>query len=705
MERLKAINQKILKILFFKIIRDAFLNLSPVFITGGLIIMLINLPFDAYQTFITTFAGGVLYDILAALNNVSFGMASVYLVITVGYSYCFNKNCMEDLIPTILAGQCTFFVITDVFGKEGNMDALGVKGVFVAVVGGYLSAQFLHVLLRYRKDRYRNGMMMADLSFYKALSYIPFIVAVVVTIIILNTFICDITNKSNLYDLEVDTITRLFSVGGNSFVTAFFMAIANSLLWFFGVHGSNMIEPAMATIFTPLIDENIMAVSNGLPAPNIFCKEFFDLFILMGGTGTSFSLLFAILFFSKKKSTRDIAKVGFFPMIFNINEIMLFGIPLILNPYLFIPFLFVPVMALIVSYFAISTGLVPLITSQVSWTTPIFLSGYIGTGSIRGSILQLIVLIIGIFMYKPFLKMYEESSVDETVLLYNKLVDLMKKSEDDVKHINLTLRTDEIGIFARGFQNEIKEAIAKNKFEIHYQPQFDADGICVGAEALFRWKHPDLGIIYPPLIFQLAEESGINVSLESTILADTINDARDIRRETGFNKKISVNVSGSVIQTEKYVKALEEHVRNKDFKEGEICLEITEQKALLSKESAYVSLDDIRNMGYLMAIDDFSMGHTSLKYLMVHHFDIVKMDGSLIKGLVSESKERVSELVKSIVDMSNQMGFDVVAEYVETSEQQEILQSLGCNIYQGWLYSKAIPKDQFIELLIEQNNK
>lgn len=387
------------------------------------------------------------------------------------------------------------------------------------------------------------------------------------------------------------------------------------------------------------------------------------------------------------------------------NEIMLFGIPLILNPYLFIPFLFVPVMALIVSYFAISTGLVPLITSQVSWTTPIFLSGYIGTGSIRGSILQLIVLIIGIFMYKPFLKMYEESSVDETVLLYNKLVDLMKKSEDDVKHINLTLRTDEIGIFARGFQNEIKEAIAKNKFEIHYQPQFDADGICVGAEALFRWKHPDLGIIYPPLIFQLAEESGINVSLESTILADTINDARDIRRETGFNKKISVNVSGSVIQTEKYVKALEEHVRNKDFKEGEICLEITEQKALLSKESAYVSLDDIRNMGYLMAIDDFSMGHTSLKYLMVHHFDIVKMDGSLIKGLVSESKERVSELVKSIVDMSNQMGFDVVAEYVETSEQQEILQSLGCNIYQGWLYSKAIPKDQFIELLIEQNNK
>ncbi|MCR4673965.1 MAG: EAL domain-containing protein [Lachnospiraceae bacterium] len=704
MEKIKMINQKILSNIFFKVIRDAFLNLSPVFIVGGIVIMLINFPFPAYQSFITTFSGGIIYTVLNVLNQMTFGMASLYLVVTISYSYCINYECMEDLIPTILTGESCYFIVTDIFGSKGDYAAFGVQGVFVAILTGYMSALLLHVLLRFRKEKYQTGIVMSDLRFYKALSYIPFLVIVILAFLVLDTVICNLTNEPNIYAMEVDSITYLFSLSGNSFGTAFLMTLVNSVMWFFGIHGSNVIEPAMARIFTPLIYENMIRASVGAAPRNILCKEFFDLFILMGGCGTSFSLLLAIFFFSKKKSTRDIAKVASLPMLFNINEIMVFGIPLILNPYLIVPFVVVPLCSLVISYGAIASGLVPMITSQVSWTTPVLLSGYVGTGSIRGSILQIVNLGIGMMIYKPFLRMYEESSSDETVFLYNKLVSYLQNSEDEVRLISLTERHDDVGIFARGFQAEIKKAIDQNEMELYYQPQFNPKGECIGAEALLRWNHPDLGMVYPPLIIQLAEEGGYNLQLEKRILARTISDAREIRQQTGFNKKISVNVSGGVIQTKEYVKALEYHIKNHSFEEGEICLEVTEQKAMLSRERAYMSLDEIRKMGYLLAIDDFSMGHTSLKYLMAHPFDIVKMDGALVRGLVSGSKHRVTDLVRSIMDLSNQLGFDVIAEYVETEEQKDVLHCLGCDIYQGWYYSKAIPKQEFMELLQKQRN-
>lgn len=702
MERLRRINERFLTDILFKIIRDAFLNLSPVFMIGGIVIMLINLPFEGYQAFISYAFHGIILEMLNVLYKVTFGMAALYLVVTVGYSFCVNTNNMDDLIPTVLTGVSSFFIVTDIFNCEGKMDAFGVQGVFVAILTGCISAKMLNLLLRYRKERHQPGIMMSDLRFYKAISYIPFLVIVIMVFLIIDTTICNLTGEPNLYALEVDGITYLFSLSGDSFGTALSMTIVNSVLWFFGIHGSNVIEPAMARIFTPLLEENIAAVGMGLQPEHVFSKAFFDLFILMGGCGTSFSLLLAILFFSKKKSTRDIAKVATLPMIFNINEIMVFGTPLIFNPYLFIPFLIVPVVALVIAYGAISLGIVPMITAEVSWTTPVILSGYLGTGSIRGSLLQLVILIVGMFIYRPFLKKYEEQSVDETVILYNKLVKYLQNSEDEVRLITLTERTDDMGTFARGFQSEIRSAIEKNEMTMYYQPQFSPDGECVGAEALLRWFHPDLGEVYPPLIIQLAEEGGFNNSLEVSILKRTIEDAKEIRQQTGFDKKISVNVSGGVIQTKPYVKALEHHIKHHNFNEGEICLEITEQKAMLSKESAYVSLEDIRKMGYLLAIDDFSMGHTSLKYLMVHHFDIVKMDGALVRGLTSGAKERVTDLVRSIIDLSNQLGFDVVAEYVETQEQRDVLHCLGCDIYQGWYYAKALKKEDFIQLLKEK---
>lgn len=136
---------------------------------------------------------------------------------------------------------------------------------------------------------------------------------------------------------------------------------------------------------------------------------------------------------------------------------------------------------------------------------------------------------------------------------------------------------------------------------------------------------------------------------------------------------------------------------------GEICLEITEQTALIANKSTFDRLREIKELGYLLAIDDFSMGHTSLTYLQESHFDIVKLDGALITEKINNP--RSYDIVKTITSLSNRFGFSVVAEYVETPEQVKMLENIGCVQYQGYLFSKPLECDVWMEKLLTESKE
>ena len=139
---------------------------------------------------------------------------------------------------------------------------------------------------------------------------------------------------------------------------------------------------------------------------NIVSKNFIDCFVLLGGCGSSLCLLIAIAIFSKNKDKKKISYSAAFPMLFNVNEIMVFGLPIVLNPIYAIPFLLTPIICFMVSYFFVAIGLCPqIINPDVQWTTPILLSGYQATGSIVASIIQLINVAIGVCIYFPFVKL------------------------------------------------------------------------------------------------------------------------------------------------------------------------------------------------------------------------------------------------------------------------------------------------------------
>lgn len=182
----------------------------------------------------------------------------------------------------------------------------------------------------------------------------------------------------------------------------FFYHASASLV--FGIHGPNLLDPITHDIYTNASAHNITAAAAGLPLPNIVTKEFFDHSCPNRRLWATLGLLFAILFISRDGGTR-VGQISLPPGLFNINETIIFGLPIIINPIFLIPFLQTPIILVLISYFAMYFGLVPAPSASVSWTTPTLISGCRRNGFLVGFVLQLFNLILSIAIYTPFVIM------------------------------------------------------------------------------------------------------------------------------------------------------------------------------------------------------------------------------------------------------------------------------------------------------------
>nr|MCR5699677.1 EAL domain-containing protein [Treponemataceae bacterium] len=261
----------------------------------------------------------------------------------------------------------------------------------------------------------------------------------------------------------------------------------------------------------------------------------------------------------------------------------------------------------------------------------------------------------------------------------------------------LTGGSGSVSIFASTLQSDLQTALKKHELKLYYQPQFDSMNNCIGAEALLRWKHPVCGNIYPPLVCQLAMEGDFLELMERYIFEIAFNDVQALIGKLPENFRISVNVTGKTIQNEEFQDFLTDLMNRWRLPEKLLCIEITEQASLCVSDKFISKISELKKCGYTFAIDDFSMGHTSIAYLKTNLFDEVKLDGSLVKDMMSN--ERCKDIINSIAMLSQTLDFHVLAEYVETKEQREALMQLGCNQYQGYLYSPAISLEALAKVI------
>jgi len=229
---------------------------------------------------------------------------------------------------------------------------------------------------------------------------------------------------------------------------------------------------------------------------------------------------------------------------------------------------------------------------------------------------------------------------------------------------------------------------------LYYQPQFDNKAL-IGVETLLRWKHPTLGMIYPPLIIKLAEEEDILVFAERAIIEKSFADYADLKRISDENFKLSINITVKTLLSGDFENFIKKLIKKYAIPQKAICLEITEHMSVLSSDEIKQRIEAIKKLGILFSIDDFSMGHTNLLYLQNNHFDYVKLDGSLIRNI--QENDNSVEIISSIVHLSKSLCFSIVAEYVETDKQLEILKNIGCHYFQGYLYSPALPLQALLD--------
>lgn len=234
---------------------------------------------------------------------------------------------------------------------------------------------------------------------------------------------------------------------------------------------------------------------------------------------------------------------------------------------------------------------------------------------------------------------------------------------------------------------QIKEAVLKNQFFLHYQKQVDSEENIIGVEALIRWKHPTLGFIPPSEFIPIAEESTIIKEIGKFVLNSA---AQELVRwkEDKIKKewRISVNVSPLQFREERFIDELQELIISYNINPAKLRIELTEGVLIVNQNEAMEKIDKLSQMGVSISIDDFGTGYSSLAYLKHLKINELKIDQSFVFGLETNNSDKT--IIKTIIMMGEEFGFEVIAEGVETKEQFETLKNLGCKYFQGYLFAK-----------------
>lgn len=673
----------------FVAIRSGLMFLIPILITGSIALTIKTFPIPAFTSFLECAAGGMILEVLNFIYDATFGLMSVYLCC--GISYFYASSCDQTsesfrLMSMITSMGC--FLIS--FGapagafRFADFGALGIaSAIFCALAATSLFHQFYKRLPRIFHS-YAAGV---DEQFRTVLAMILPLALVLILFSLGIEVIQAVTGKQNLNYVLSGLVIRLFQSLSNELLSGIVFVLLLNSLWFFGMHGGNIMEQVAQYFFAP----------SDLDPSVIVSKSFLDNFVMIGGSGTALCLLLALLLFSKNDSSRKLAWCSAPFAVFNMSELLVFGFPAILNPMLLIPFLLTPVLSLCIAYGATAIGFLPVVNETIIWSTPVLFSGYAATNSVRGIVVQLITLFAGAFLYAPFIRLSEYLHAGHERLLVDEFSKVFWKEYDTAGSGRYMGRSNQIGVIAKSMASQLRDDIRIGRIPVYFQPQFNSAHEIVGAETLLRWKYHGIPVA-PPIVCQLAQEDGLFDELTRVILERAAVSMTHFKEQVQPGFSLSVNVSASQVDDPAFIEHVIDLVKQSEIS-GNFGLEIIEDDSLERYDHIEPHLLQLKAAGIHASIDDFSMGRTSIKYLQNNDFQYVKLDGELVRRL--PGNQRSQDIVRSIISLGNDLGFEVIAEYVENEELRDLLEQLGCHIFQGYLYSPAVSESDFWEMLIK----
>ena len=248
---------------------------------------------------------------------------------------------------------------------------------------------------------------------------------------------------------------------------------------------------------------------------------------------------------------------------------------------------------------------------------------------------------------------------------------------------------------------DLCNALKQEEFELYYQPKMNlASGEIVGAEALLRWQHPEMGVITPDRFIELAEETGMIIDLGEWVLRSACSVICELNQAENGELKVAVNLSVRQFDKDNLVETVRSILAETRCRAEWLVLEITESLLLEERDDILTKLEELRRMGCSIAMDDFGTGYSALGYLAKFPINTLKIDRSFVDKIFEKQENAL--LVKAIVSLAQALGLTLVAEGVETCEQARFLKDIGCSYAQGYLFSKPVPEEQFRQLIRDE---
>ena len=247
-------------------------------------------------------------------------------------------------------------------------------------------------------------------------------------------------------------------------------------------------------------------------------------------------------------------------------------------------------------------------------------------------------------------------------------------------------------------EKALRLAIKQDDFVLYYQPQYNIKGDLIGAEALIRWKHPELGMVNLCDFMNIAEESNLIVSIGLWVLKKACQQLRKFQSNTCYQHlSVSINISAKQVWEKDFVSDIINIVSESQIDKSKLKLELTESILLKDMEDSINKLSELQRFGLNFSLDNFGTGYSSLGYLRSFPISEIKIDQSFIQDIIDDESELI--MVKTIINLGKNFGLNIVSDGIETKVQLDILTSLGCDIYQGFYFSKPLPIDDLLRLI------
>lgn len=397
-------------------LRDGLVMVMPLLIIGAFAMIIAEFPSQTYLDFMARTFGENWNAFEGMIMNATYNIVSLVAVFGVASSLV-NGYGVDGTPAGVIALSCFFITnIVGVFETEGGSVEAWTTNNFSAE---YLFTALLIALVVgeiYRLMVQRNFTIKLPASVPPAVSrqfiaLIPGIIIVLGFLVIRGLF--SLTPWGSFPSFVAVIISAPLQGMGSSYIGTLLCTFFEHLLWAVGLHGSSIIVyPIFEPIWLINLQENLTQA-----AGHIVTQPFYESGVWIGGSGCTLPVVVYMLLFAKSKLLKQVGKIGIGPGIFNINEPVTFGLPIVLNPVLLIPFMVSPIAVMTVQYIGTAVGLFPLCNYMVPWTTPFFLSGFLMTGSIMGVVAQIISFVVAFIIWLPFIRAWDKKNYEQEQLL------------------------------------------------------------------------------------------------------------------------------------------------------------------------------------------------------------------------------------------------------------------------------------------------